>query len=170
MNKLKKGWWALALLAMVCLAAACGSDDGVMDRPDRTQVRYKLSLGSGWLQLYDVTVDYRMADGQLKTHEMKEDNWEFEDKVDGRYTRFTYRVTANAKRTTFDPNDSTVIALLAKDKELTYTYEFNYYEKVNSAHRINPEAKGSIIKAGDVAAYVTAHPQITLLEHDIQVK
>ena len=95
---------------------------------------------------------------------------EFEDKVDGRYTRFTYRVTANAKRTTFDLNDSTVIALLAKDKELTYTYEFNYYEKVNSAHRINPEAKGSIIKAGDVAAYVTAHPQITLLEHDIQVK
>ena len=63
-----------------------------------------------------------------------------------------------------------MIALLAKDKELTYTYEFNYYEKVNSAHRINPEAKGSIIKAGDVAAYVTAHPQITLLEHDIQVK
>ena len=54
MNKLKKGWWALALLAMVCLAAACGDDDGVMDRPDRTQVRYKLSLGSGWLQLYNV--------------------------------------------------------------------------------------------------------------------
>ena len=39
MNKLKKGWWAVALLAMVCLAAACGGDDGVMDRPDRMRTR-----------------------------------------------------------------------------------------------------------------------------------
>ncbi len=158
-----------ALVFAVCLMVACGDDDGVMDRPDYTKVSYKLELGTGWLQLYDVTVEYYTADGQPKSFTMKEDKWEFEDKVDGQYKKFFYRVTAKAKHTTLDPTDPEIAALLAKDKDLTYTYEYHYYEKETSAHVIKPEMQGKVVGAGDIASYVEAHPTVKLLEHSVQV-
>jgi len=162
--------WIAALVIMGCMAVSCGEDDGVMDRPDYTMVRYQITLGTGWLQLYDVTIDYLTADGQAKSLTLKGENWDFEDKVDGRYTKFLYRVTAKAKRTTFDLNDPEQAALLEKDKDLTYAYEYYYYEKETSAHTFKKKDQGKMVRATDVAEYVAANPEIILLEHSVQLQ
>ncbi len=168
MKIMKKGLQWTVLLIMVCLAVACSDDDGI-ERPDWTKVTYNLDLGTGWLQLYDVTIEYLTADGQARTVTLTEDKWSEEDKVDGQYNRFKYRVTAKAKRTTFDTSDPAQKALLATDKDLTYTYEYYYYEKETSAHTFKPEEMGQVVKAGEIEKYVAEHPSITLVDHQITV-
>lgn len=161
---------ALALLLLGPFFLSGCSDDDVIERPDYTMVKYHLALGPGWLKLYDVTVDYLTADGQSRKAELKEDVWEYTDRVDGQYKRFKFVVTARAKKKTLDPNDASDIELIRNSHDLTYSYEYYYYEKESSAHTIKKKDEGRTLGPGEAASYLQEHPTQELLNHTITLK
>ena len=160
--------WAVFAIAICLFTISCDDDDKI-ERPDYTQVKCKLELGTGWLNLYDVKVEYMTPDGQKKSVILDKEKWEYSEKVDGQYKRFFYKAVATAKRTTFDTSDPMQKQILSVDQDLTYTHEFYYYEKETSAHSIKPKEEGRIVKAGTIEAYVAEHPTIELFKHNITV-
>jgi hypothetical protein len=144
-------------LTLLCLTA-CQEDDGVMERPDYTSVKYKLVLSSDLLRYYDVTAVYNTLDGHTDSTRVDQEYWEYKEKKDGEHRNgFLFRAYATLK----DP----VPALLRNvdEYELKAEYGHETYTKKTSATNTGANEVLNIkVKKESIETYVTSHSVISI--------
>ena len=158
MKKLLTGaMLALCLTTVFCLTA-CEEDNGVMERPDYTSVKYKLTLSNDLLRYYNVTAIYNTVDGRTDSVTVIEPYWEFKDNKEGEHRNgFLFRAYATRK----DP----LPALLSNidEYELQAEYGHETYTKKTSATNTGAEEVLNIkVKKESIETYVESHPVISI--------
>lgn len=152
-------------LALGLLTVACGDDDdGVMERPDYTSIRYDVEVSDEFLAMYEVMIEYKTLSGELV--ETRSDNlaWQYKEKQDGtRPIDFSIRVWAKARDRV--PN------LVGDKKDQIYLMadvSMEYYTKKTSAKRKHQKPIDKKIDKAEVGKYMEAHPTIDLVSFTTQ--
>lgn len=134
--------------------SSCGSDDGVMERPDYTSIRYDVEVSDAFLALYDVRVSYKKINGDVEQAQVNNLAWEYKERTDGQHPiDFTLSVVATARENI--PQFTDNVYLLAD-------VSMEYYTKKTSAKRTHQKPVETTISANSVASYLHEHPTITL--------
>lgn len=161
---MKKHAFIALLLALAITMALSGchgdSGDGVMERPDYTSIDYKLALSSELLNFYDVQATYTTISEEEKTVKISTETWRVTEKVEG-YRNTDFKLTVIATVKTQNPRMDEKVDEYA----LTCEYSAEYYTKPTSAKRMAQVTLSQKLKKAGVAAYLSEHPVITLVNY-----
>ena len=147
---------ALALIIGQATLTSCGNNSSNFDYEGTPYVKYKLDLGTDFLNYYNVTVTVKSIDGvNTQTETINSNSWveRFENTNDDNIT-FYYVVKATLR----DP-------LPAKGSALHYNFRYNYavhwYRKAGGAKSYVQE-KGQEVTQANLESYLAAHPVIEI--------
>ena len=139
-------------MAFGLLLTSCDDDDGVMERPDYTSIKYDLEVSSDFLSLYNIDVEYKKINGDQAKEQVKDIVWGYKEKVDGeRPIDFQLNIVANAREIT---KSSSGKAHLIADVSM------EYYTKKTSAKRLHQKTIDREI-TNDIE-YIKEHPTIVI--------
>ena len=152
----------LFALAVTMTLSSCHGDsgDGVMERPDYTSIDYKLALSPEMLKFYDIQATYTSISEEEKTVEITNETWRVTEKVEG-YRNIDFKLKVIATVKTQEPRLDEKVDEYA----LTCEYSAEYYTKPTSDKRMAQETLNKKLKKTAVAAYLTEHPVITLVNY-----
>ena len=140
------------LLTLGLLQTSCDDDDGVMERPDYTSIKYDLEVSSDFLSLYNIQVEFKKINGDVAKEQVKDIVWGYKEKVDGeRPIDFQLNVVATAREITKSSIDK---AHLLADVSM------EYYTKKTSAKRMHQKTIDREV-TNDIE-YIKEHPTITI--------
>ena len=146
-------------MAIGLLLTSCGDDDdGVMERPDYTSIRYDVEVSDEFLAMYEVKVEYKTFSGELVEARLDNLAWQYKEKQDGECPiDFSIRVWAKARDRV--PN-------LTGDKkgqiQLMADVSMEYYTKKTSAKRTHQKPLDKKIDKAETGKYMEAHPTIDI--------
>ena len=135
------------------LTVSCGDDDdGVMERPNYTSIKYDLEVSSDFLALYNIEVEYKKINGDVVKEQIKDIVWGYKEKIDGeRPIDFQMNVVATARELS---EGSIGKAHLLADVSM------EYYTKKTSAKRMHQKTIDREI-TNDIE-YIKEHPTIVI--------
>ena len=139
-------------MALGLILTSCDDDDGVMERPDYTSIKYDLEVSSDFLSLYDIEVEYKKIDGTIVKEQVKDIVWGYKEKVDGEHPiDFKVNVVATARE---------ISKSSASKAHLMADVSMEYYTKKTSAKRMHQKTIDREI-TNDID-YVKEHPVIVI--------
>ena len=139
-------------VAFGLMTVSCGDDDGVMERPDYTSIKYDLEVTSDFLALYNIEVEYKKINGDVVKEQVRDIVWGYKEKVDGeRPIDFQLNIVATAREL---PEGSINKAHLMADVSM------EYYTKKTSAKRMHQKTIDREIT--NDKEYVKEHPTIVI--------
>ena len=112
------------------------------------------------LKFYDIQATYTSISEEEKTVEITNETWRVTEKVEG-YRNIDFKLKVIATVKTQEPRLDEKVDEYA----LTCEYSAEYYTKPTSAKRMAQETLNKKLKKTAVAAYLTEHPVITLVNY-----
>ena len=145
-------------ISLGLLLTSCNDDDGVMERPDYTSIKYDIEVSSDFLALYNIEVEYKKINGDMVKEQVKDIVWGYKEKVDGeRPIDFQMNVVATAREL---PEGNIGKAHLLADVSM------EYYTKKSSAKRMHQKTIDREIT--NDKEYVKEHPTIVIANFSTQ--
>ncbi|MBR5085128.1 MAG: hypothetical protein IKX33_11075 [Prevotella sp.] len=145
-------------ISLGLLLTSCNDDDGVMERPDYTSIKYDIEVSSDFLALYNIEVEYKKINGDMVKEQVKDIVWGYKEKVDGeRPIDFQMNVVATAREL---PEGNIGKAHLLADVSM------EYYTKKTSAKRMHQKTIDREIT--NDKEYVKEHPTIVIANFSTQ--
>ena len=145
-------------ISLGLLLTSCNDDDGVMERPDYTSIKYDIEVSSDFLALYNIEVEYKKINGDMVKEQVKDIVWGYKEKVDGeRPIDFQMNVVATAREL---PEGNIGKAHLLADVSM------EYYTKKTSAKRMHQKTIDREIT--NDKEYVKEHPTIVIVNFSTQ--